>query len=84
LIGVVDVKGGSVSTSADYASFLVAEGRTYGHLLDPHTLQPSIASLSATIVSDDSTLADAMSKAAFILAPQKALRWSMPHPEWRA
>jgi thiamine biosynthesis lipoprotein len=73
LIGVVDVKGGSASTSADYATFLVAEGRTYGHLLDPHTLQPSTASLSATIVSEDGTLADAMSKAAFILGPHQGI-----------
>ena len=73
LIGVVDVKGGSVSTSADYANFLVAAGRTYGHLLDPHTLQPSMASLSATIVSEDGTLADAMSKAAFVLGPQQGI-----------
>src|SRR5258708_34807114 len=41
LIAVVDVKGGSASTSADYATFLVAAGRTYGHLLDPDTMQPS-------------------------------------------
>jgi thiamine biosynthesis lipoprotein len=73
LIGVVDVKGGSVSTSADYANVLVAAGRTYGHLLDPHTLQPSMASLSATIVSEDGTLADAMSKAAFVLGPQQGI-----------
>ena len=73
LLGVVDVKGGSVSTSADYGNFLVASGRTYGHLLDPRTLQPSTASLSATIVSEDGTLADAMSKAAFILGPQRGI-----------
>ena len=73
LIGVIDVKGGSVSTSADYANFLVAAGRTYGHLLDPHTLQPSNASLSATIVSEDGTLADAMSKAAFVLGPRQGI-----------
>jgi thiamine biosynthesis lipoprotein len=73
LVGVIDVKGGSVSTSADYANFLVAAGRTYGHLLDPRTLQPSDASLSATIVSEDGTLADAMSKAAFILGPQQGI-----------
>lgn len=73
LIGVVDVKSGSVSTSADYANFLVVAGRTYGHLLDPHTLQPSMASLSATTVSEDGTLADAMSKAAFILGPQQGI-----------
>ena len=73
LMGVIDVKGGSVSTSADYANFLVVAGRAYGHLLDPHTLQPSDAALSATIVSDDGTLADAMSKAAFVLGPQQGI-----------
>lgn len=73
LIGVVEVKGGSVSTSANDANALVAQGRRYGHLLDPHTLQPSSASLSATILSEDGTLADAMSKAAFILGPQKGM-----------
>ena len=73
LIGVVDVKSGSVSTSADYENFLVAGGRTYGHLLDPRTRQPSTASLSATIVAEDGTLADAMSKAAFILGPQQGI-----------
>ena len=73
LIGVVDVKSGSVSTSANNSNFLVAGGRTYGHVLDPRTLQPSDASLSVTIVSDDGTLADAMSKAAFILGPQKGI-----------
>ena len=73
LIGVVDVKGGSVSTSADYANFLIAAGRTYGHLLEPHTLEPSTASLSATIMSEDGTVADAMSKAAFILGPKQGI-----------
>jgi thiamine biosynthesis lipoprotein len=73
LIGVVDLSAGSVSTSADYANFLVASERTYGHLLDPRTLQPSVASVSATTVSQDGTLADAMSKAAFILGPKEGL-----------
>jgi thiamine biosynthesis lipoprotein len=67
------VKGGSVSTSANYGNFLVAAGRTYGHLLDPRTLQPADASLSATIVSEDGTLADAMSKAAFVLGPRQGI-----------
>lgn len=73
LIGVVEVQHGSVSTSSDSSNFLVADGRRYGHLLDPHTLQPSTASLSATIVSDDGTLADAMSKAAFVLGPAQGI-----------
>jgi hypothetical protein len=73
LLGVVECSEQSVSTSADYANFLTAGGRTYGHILDPRTLQPSDAALSVTILSRDKTLADAMSKAAFMLGPTAGL-----------
>lgn len=69
VMGVVETGEISVSTSADDSNFLVANGRRYGHILDPRTLEPSTSALSATILSRDGTLADAMSKAAFILGP---------------
>ena len=80
LLGAIDVDDGSVSTSANDSNFLTVDGRRYGHLLDPHTLKPSTASESVTIVSRDGTLADAMSKAAFVLGPRDgiALIDSMP------
>jgi thiamine biosynthesis lipoprotein len=73
LLGVIDTPETSVSTSADNANFFNIDGRSYGHILDPHTLQPSNAALSVTILSRDGTLADAMSKAAFILGPKAGL-----------
>jgi FAD:protein FMN transferase len=73
ILGVIDIDEGSVSTSADDANFLTVNGRIYGHILDPHTLAPSNAALSATILSKDGTLADALSKAAFILGPRDGL-----------
>jgi FAD:protein FMN transferase len=73
LLGAIDLAEGSVSTSANDSNFLVADGRRYGHILDPHTLKPSPASESATIVSLDGTLADAMSKAAFVLGPSRGI-----------
>jgi thiamine biosynthesis lipoprotein len=73
VMGVVETGELSVSTSADYYNFLVSSGLKYGHILDPRTLQPSTAALSATILSRDGTLADAMSKAAFILGPTAGL-----------
>ena len=73
LLGALDVSEGSVSTSADSSNFLVADGRRYGHLLDPRTLQPSEAALSVTIVARDGTLADALSKAVFVLGPTDGL-----------
>jgi len=74
LLGTIDIPEGSLSTSADSSNFLVADGRKYGHLLDPRTLQPADASLSVTIVSADGTLADALSKAVFVLGPKQGLK----------
>jgi thiamine biosynthesis lipoprotein len=73
LLGVIETPESSVSTSADYATFVEINGRKYGHVLDPRTLQPSAAALSVTILSRDGTMADAMSKAAFILGPTAGL-----------
>lgn len=73
LLGVVETAETSVSTSADYATFVEIAGRKFGHILDPATLYPSDAALSVTILGRDSTLADAMSKAAFIRGPVAGL-----------
>jgi FAD:protein FMN transferase len=73
LLGVIDTEAGSISTSSDDSDFLVAGGRRYGHILDPRTLAPSMAALSVTIVSRDGTLADALSKAVFVLGPRDGL-----------
>lgn len=73
LLATLDVDEGSVSTSAQGSNFLVANGRKYGHILDPRTLEPAADRLSVTIVSKDATLADALSKVAFLLGPRQAL-----------
>jgi thiamine biosynthesis lipoprotein len=73
VLGIVEKGETSVSTSSDDSNFLVAGNRKYGHILDPRTLEPSNAALSATVLSRDGTLADAVSKAAFILGPDAGL-----------
>jgi thiamine biosynthesis lipoprotein len=73
LLGTLDIDEGSVSTSAQGSSFLVANGRKYGHILDPRTLEPAADRLSVTIVSRDATVADALSKVGFLLGPERAL-----------
>jgi thiamine biosynthesis lipoprotein len=74
VLGVLDVEGGAVSTSGGYHNFFVANGKRYGHLLDPRTLRPSEGALSVTIVSPDATMSDALSKPAFILGPVAGLQ----------
>jgi len=73
LLGTLALPEGAVSTSATYGNYLIVDGHRYGHILDPHTLQPTDASLSVTIWSADGTLSDALSKAAFVLGPQHGL-----------
>ena len=73
LLGIIDSAEGSVSTSAGYANFLTANGRRYGHILDPRTLQPADTVLSVTVLSRDGTLADVVSTAAFVLGRSGAL-----------
>lgn len=81
LLGVLEVPEGSVSTSAQYANFLLVDGRRVGHILDPRTLAPSDASLSVTVFSPDGTLADAVSKAAFVLGPEKGVAMFDLYPQ---
>ena len=73
LLGSLQVDGGGVSTSGGYHNYFVSGGKTYGHLIDPRTMAPSNAALSVTIISPDATLADALSKPAYLLGPEKGL-----------
>ena len=72
LIGALDLAGGAISTTSDVSNTLPSS-RALGRVLDPRTLQPSAASLSATVVSDDGTLANALSRAVFVLGPVDGL-----------
>ena len=65
LLGAVDVTGGAVATVSASAS---GAGR-----FDPRTLQPATRSLSATVVSSDGTLAEALANAALVLGPRDGL-----------
>lgn len=73
LIGTIDSPGGSVSTSAGYATFLTGGGKRYGHIMDPRALHPSDACLSVTTIAPDGTLADAVSTAAYVLGSERGL-----------
>ena len=71
LLGAIDVDGSAISTtSAGPAS---PSKSAVSPRLDPRTLQPAGASLSATVVSDDGTLSQALSNAVFVLGPTAGL-----------
>jgi len=69
-----ETEGGSISTSGDYEHFYVDEdGQRWHHILDTDTGLPARRSVSVTLLADSGLYADALSTAAFVLGPEKAL-----------
>jgi thiamine biosynthesis lipoprotein len=67
--------GASFSTSGDYehAAFDGA-GKRWHHIIDTKTGLPADKSLSVTIMTSEGIYADALSTAAFVLGPEKAIK----------
>ena len=73
LLAVVSLTDKSIVTSGDYERYFEYEGTRYHHILDPSTGNPAGESISATVIADDSVLADYLSTALFVLGAQKGL-----------
>lgn len=63
-----------VSTSGKYEQFVAADGRTYGHILDPRTGRPAEGLLAVTVVSKDALTSDAWDTGLFVLGLDAARR----------
>ncbi|HRY61825.1 MAG TPA: FAD:protein FMN transferase [Candidatus Fermentibacter sp.] len=60
---VIETDGGAVSTSGDYESFFIEDGRRWSHILDPATGWPAAVPASVTVMHDRADMADALSTA---------------------
>jgi FAD:protein FMN transferase len=69
----IDVRDAALSTSGDYEAFFERGGVRYHHILDPRTGWPASGVQSATVISADATLADALSTALVVLPPGRGL-----------
>jgi FAD:protein FMN transferase len=64
---VILLRNYSVSTSANYERFFVVRGKTYGHLMDPHTGMPVEGILTAAVLAPSACQSDALTKSLFVL-----------------
>jgi len=79
--GYLLAESGVVSVSGDYERFFEEAGVRYHHIMDPATGCPAQSGLSsAAVLSEDGTLADALSTALFVMGADEALAYYDAHP----
>lgn len=80
--GILEIKDQAVITSGAYERYFEQEGKRYHHVIDPATGYPAENGLaSVTVVSQDGTLADALSTALFVMGKDKALAYWKEHAD---
>ncbi|MFI4867750.1 MAG: FAD:protein FMN transferase [Steroidobacterales bacterium] len=62
------------STSGDYERYFDEDGVRYHHIIDPHTGHSASKVRSATVIASSATRTDGLSKTAFVLGPDEAMK----------
>ena len=76
-LGVLEVSNLAVVTSGNYERYFTgADGRQYGHILNPATGRPAETGLaSVTVISEEGRLCDALSTALFVMGADEAVAY---------
>ena len=75
-VGTVKVSEMAVVTSGSYQRYFEYDGNTYHHIINPQSAGPvSNGLVSATVICEDGTMADALSTAMFVLGETRALNY---------
>jgi len=74
VISRIPLVDAAISTSGDYERFFEENGVRYHHIIDPHTGHSASKVRSATIIGPYATRTDGLSKTAFVLGPEEAMK----------
>lgn len=76
VLAVVEAEDQAVITSGGYERYFEEDGNTYIHIIDPRTGYPADGDLSSvTVVSEDGTLADALSTSLYLMGYDAAVEY---------
>jgi FAD:protein FMN transferase len=73
-VRIVHLRDASVSTSGVSQKFVVVDGHRYSHIFDPRSGDPVEGMCQVSVVADNATESDALTKAAFVLPRAAVLR----------
>ena len=79
-IARVWLRDAALGTSGAGEQFVIADGRRFGHVIDPRTGWPNADMLSASVICGNAADADALSTAFLIGGPDLATRYCERHP----
>ena len=70
----VSAENTNIITSGAYQRYFESDGKIYHHIISPFNGNPAESDIaSATVISEDGTLADALSTAIFVLGSEKGI-----------
>ena len=75
------LRNAALGTSGAGEQFLIADGRRYGHVIDPRTGWPANGVVSASVVASDAARADALSTAFLVGGIELAGRYCAEHSD---
>jgi thiamine biosynthesis lipoprotein len=73
LLGFFSLRQGAVVTSGSYERYFEAEEGRFAHIMDPGTGRPVEGLLSATVIAEESFLADALATAVMVKGRQDGI-----------
>ncbi|MCI0452270.1 MAG: FAD:protein FMN transferase [Candidatus Latescibacteria bacterium] len=71
-LGTIRLHDEAISTSGNYEQFVDADGKRYGHIIDPRTGWPAEGLVSVTVVAAHAVQCDAWDTGLFVLGSEKA------------
>jgi thiamine biosynthesis lipoprotein len=74
VIAKIPLENTAISTSGDYERYFDEDGKRYHHIIDPRTGHSASKVRSATILANTATRTDGLSKTAFVLGPEEAMK----------
>ena len=80
-LGVLRLRNRGMGTSGGAFQNFVADGKVFGHILDPRTGEPANGPASVTVLAPSAAEADALSTAFFLLGPEAAADFVARNPD---